>query len=39
MLKQAASVVLASLRPSTVRRNFSEIGNTEGGFSVRQDPY
>ena len=32
MLKKSASGVLASLRPSTLRRSFSEIGNTVGGF-------
>src|SRR6266852_5859306 len=38
MLKKPASFVLASFRPSTVRRSFSEIRSTLGGFSVRQDP-
>ena len=32
MLKNPASIVLASFRPSTLRRSFSEIGNTGGVF-------
>jgi len=32
MLKQAASVVLASFRPSTLRRGFSEVGSTVGAL-------
>jgi hypothetical protein len=32
MLKKTASVVLASFRPSTLRRGFSEVGSTGGAF-------
>ena len=32
MLKKSASVVLASFRPSTLRKNSSEVGNTVGAF-------
>ena len=32
MLKEAASVVLASFRPSTSRRSFSEVGYAGGAF-------
>ena len=32
MLKKSASFVLASFRPSTLRRNFPEVGNTVGAF-------
>jgi hypothetical protein len=32
MLKRSASIVLASLRGSTLWRSFSDIGNTGGAF-------
>jgi hypothetical protein len=32
MLKKSASVVLASFRPSTLRKGFSEVGSTVGAF-------
>ena len=32
LLKKSASIVLASFRPSTLRRSFSEIGSTGGAF-------
>jgi hypothetical protein len=34
MLKQPASFVLASFRPSTLNRSFSEVGNTGGVFPI-----
>src|SRR5512140_3470566 len=39
MLKKAASGVLASLRGSTYRTKFSEVGITKGCLSVRQDSF
>jgi hypothetical protein len=32
MLKKAASFVLTSFKPSTLKISFSEVGNTGGGF-------
>ena len=32
MLKKSASGVLASFRPSTLRRSFSEVGDAVGAF-------
>jgi hypothetical protein len=32
MLKKAASFVVASFKPSTLKISFSEIGSTEGVF-------